>query len=122
LDHLVVEFAYSLPLKMKLKDDHQRKYLLRKVLSRHLPESHLNLPKKGFSIPMVPWMRGALKEWGHDVLLGDMREPFLDRTAVQKVWDSFQRGESHLINMISVLLSFKLWSSVPLNSEHASAS
>ena len=112
LDHQVVEFAYSLPLRMKLRGT-QGKYLLRKTIARHLPESHLNLTKKGFSIPMVPWLRGELRSWAADILLAESpASPLLDRQAVGKVWDSFQRGNSHWVNMISILLSFML--SAPL--------
>jgi asparagine synthase (glutamine-hydrolysing) len=120
LDHRVVEFAYSLPVSMKLREG-QRKYLLRKVMSRDLPSGHLNLQKKGFSIPMVPWMRGGLKEWGRDVLLSDATNGYLNPGGVRKVWDSFQRGESHLINLISVLLSFNLSAPVWMASQAAAA-
>ena len=108
LDHRVVEFAYSLPVEMKLRDG-QRKYLLRKVIARHLPESHLNLQKKGFSIPMVPWLRGELKAWVSEVLMGkSLGGSVLNARAVQQVWDRFQRGDSHFANMLSILLAFKL--------------
>jgi asparagine synthase (glutamine-hydrolysing) len=104
---------------MKLRGG-QRKYLLRKVAARHLPEDHLNMKKKGFSIPMVPWMRGELQEWAGDVLLGDSQTPFLSRRGVRQVWDNFQRGEDHLVNMISVLLSFNLSAPVWAGAESAS--
>jgi asparagine synthase (glutamine-hydrolysing) len=108
LDHRIVEFAYSLPLRMKLRGG-KRKYLLRKVLSRHLPGDHLNLKKKGFSVPMVSWLRGDLKDWAGAILASESPcDLFLDRQGVRQVWDSFQSGDSHFVNMLSVLLAFKL--------------
>jgi asparagine synthase (glutamine-hydrolysing) len=108
LDHRIVEFAYSLPLRMKLRHG-KRKYLLRKVLSRHIPDDHLNLKKKGFSVPMISWLRGDLKDWAGATLASESPcDWFLDRQAVRDVWDKFQCGDSHFVNMISVLLAFKL--------------
>lgn len=108
LDHRVVEFAYSLPLRMKLRGS-QRKYLLRKVMARHLPKDHLHLKKKGFSIPMVPWMRGELKDWARDVLLGPSPvSSYFKQQTVRHVWDNFLRGESRSVNLISIMLSFML--------------
>lgn len=108
LDHKIVEFAYSLPLEMKLHGK-QRKYLLRNVLGRYLPREHLNLKKKGFSIPMVPWMHGGLKSWVGEMLMGSSPGgTVLNAKAVQQMWDSFQRGHSHFANMLSIVLAYKL--------------
>jgi asparagine synthase (glutamine-hydrolysing) len=108
LDHKVVEFAYSLPLHMKLRGG-QRKYLLRKALAQYLPENHLSLQKKGFRVPMIPWMRGGLREWTNEILRSESgASPFLDNRSVQKVWDTFQRGHAHFADILSILLSFHL--------------
>ncbi|HVI07515.1 MAG TPA: asparagine synthase (glutamine-hydrolyzing), partial [Candidatus Binatia bacterium] len=108
LDHKVVEFAYSLPLEMKLRGD-QRKYLLKKVLAQYLPEDHLNLQKKGFRVPMTPWMRGGLQQWTNDILsTHSQASEFLNPRAVRQVWHSFQRGQSHFADMLSIMLSFLL--------------
>lgn len=108
LDHKIVEFAYSLPLHMKLRGQ-ERKYLLRNVLGRYLPQEHLNLKKKGFSIPMIPWMRGALKAWIGQILMDKSPgDPVLNSNGVQQVWEKFQSGDSHFANMLSVLLAYKL--------------
>jgi asparagine synthase (glutamine-hydrolysing) len=69
----------------------------------------LNLKKKGFSVPMVSWLRGDLKDWAGAILASESPcDSFLDRPAVSQVWDSFQSGNSHFVNMLSVLLAFKL--------------
>lgn len=117
LDHEVVEFAFSLPLGMKLRD-RQRKYLLRKVLEKQLPANHLNLQKKGFRVPMIPWMRGQLRDWTSEILMDQTYTgAFLNLKAVRQVWDSFQRGQDHFADMLAILLSFSLsapiWASSP---------
>lgn len=108
LDHKVVEFGFSLPAKYKLRDG-QGKYLLRQAMKRHLPAAHLGLQKKGFRIPMVPWVRGELRAWTQNAIFANNDAmSFLDRAGVQQVWDSFQNGGEHLADVLSIVLSFSL--------------
>lgn len=60
LDHKIIEFAMQLPddLKIKGKDT---KYLLRKVLYKHVPKELIERPKQGFSIPIQKWLLNSLK-------------------------------------------------------------
>jgi len=112
LDHRVVEFAYSLPLHMKLRDG-KGKYLLRKSMGSFLPENFLNARKMGFRIPIVPWMHGPLRPWAEDILFQDsLATPFLDGAGTRQVWDWFQHGRTHLGDLLGILLSFALSSRV----------
>ncbi len=61
-DYRLVEWAMRLPLEYKLRGG-TTKYLLKKVLSRHLPQEMVYQPKKGFSVPLAQWLRGPLKDW-----------------------------------------------------------
>jgi asparagine synthase (glutamine-hydrolysing) len=112
LDHKVVEFAYSLPLHMKLRNG-KGKYLLRKTMSSFLPLGFLDTRKMGFRIPIVPWLRGELRPWAEDILLRDsLATPFMDTAGVGQVWNWFQQGRVHLGDLLGILLSFALSSSV----------
>jgi asparagine synthase (glutamine-hydrolysing) len=110
LDHHVVEFAFSLPLHMKLRNG-KGKYLLRKTMSSLLTSDFVNQRKMGFRIPFVPWMRGSLRTWAEDVLFHDSQaSPFINRPALRQVWNSFQHGRDHLGDLMGVMLSLALWS------------
>jgi asparagine synthase (glutamine-hydrolysing) len=112
LDHKVVEFAYSLPLKLKLRGG-RGKYLLRKAMRRHFPSTHLDVAKRGFRIPMVPWMRGELAGWMQAALQGPCEaSPFLNYDGVRQVWEWFEEGRSHLTDVLSIVLSLTLSSPV----------
>jgi asparagine synthase (glutamine-hydrolysing) len=63
LDHKVVEFAFSLPFGLKLRKG-RGKHLLRQAMKAKLPPAHMDLPKKGFRVPLHQWMRGKLRGWG----------------------------------------------------------
>ena len=50
VDYKVVEYAASIPAKLKLKGK-DLKYILKKVASRYLPNELIYLKKQGFSFP-----------------------------------------------------------------------
>jgi asparagine synthase (glutamine-hydrolysing) len=59
LDHRLVEFAASLPERMRVRGG-QGKWLLKKAMRRYLPDTILYRPKQGFVTPIAQWLRGPL--------------------------------------------------------------
>lgn len=59
LDNALVDFAFSLPDRLKMRGTHT-KYLLKRAARGHLPEVIIDRPKRGFGIPLVSWLRGPL--------------------------------------------------------------
>lgn len=60
LDHRIVEFAATLPPRLKI-DGSQQKVLLRRLMRDRLPPRLANRPKIGFDIPAHEWLRGTLR-------------------------------------------------------------
>lgn len=92
LDHRVVEFAWSLPLSMKIRED-RGKWILRELLRRHLPDRLVDRRKQGFGLPLAHWLRGPLRPWAEE-LLSHVAEPF-DATEVRRLWQRHLGGENH---------------------------
>jgi asparagine synthase (glutamine-hydrolysing) len=67
LDHRVVEFAWTLPDKLKIRGN-TGKLLLRSLLDRYFPRAQFQGPKMGFGVPVAAWLRGPLREWANDLL------------------------------------------------------
>lgn len=61
LDHELVEWAFSLPSSLKLRDG-EGKYLLKRALESALGEDFVRRPKMGFAVPLAAWFRGPLRE------------------------------------------------------------
>jgi asparagine synthase (glutamine-hydrolysing) len=60
LDHEAARVAVALPMHWKIRDG-RGKYVLRRLLERHLPAGLFDRPKQGFTSPTAAWLRGPLR-------------------------------------------------------------
>jgi len=110
LDHRVVEFAWRLPIALKLRDG-AGKWLLRQVLYRHVPRALIDRQKMGFSLPLDAWLRGPLRDWG-EALLDEQRlarEGFLDPKPVRARWQEHLSGRRNWQHPLWIVLMFQAW-------------
>jgi asparagine synthase (glutamine-hydrolysing) len=110
LDHRLVEFAWRLPLTMKVRHG-QGKWLLRQVLNRYVPQDLIERPKMGFGVPIDAWLRGPLRDWAEDLLDERvMREAgFIDSKLVQHVWREHLHGNRNRQYLLWDVLMWESW-------------
>lgn len=102
LDHRIVEFAASLPERLKIRGTRQ-KYLLKELMKDKLSPVILRRKKIGLDIPTHDWLRGVLRPLLLDTLAPDaIEETGLFRADV--IQDFIQ---SHLERRAN--LGFHLW-------------
>jgi asparagine synthase (glutamine-hydrolysing) len=110
LDHRVIEFAWRLPLSMKVRGG-VGKWLLREVLRRYVPRELVERPKRGFSAPVTRWLRGPLRAWAEDLLdeARLRRQGILDPASVRHRWEALLDGSSQWESSVWSLLMFQAW-------------
>ena len=110
LDHVVVEFAALLPIKLKLRGSIQ-KYLLRRLMGREFPAHLLHRKKMGFAVPLDRWFRRELHDMTADILL-DARardRGYFKSDAVSRLLDEHVRGIARHHAKLWALLTLELW-------------
>ncbi len=110
LDHRVVELAWRLPRRHKIRGS-QGKWLLRQVLARHLPPALFERPKMGFGVPIDTWMCGPLRDWCEALLdpvkLG--QDGLFDGDAVRGRWQAQLAGRANDQYLLWDILMFQAW-------------
>lgn len=110
LDHRVVEFAWTLPQQLKVRDG-DGKRLLKQLLSRYVPRELFDRPKQGFGPPIGEWLRGPLRPWVEDLLdpARLRREGYLRVEPVQHAWAEHVSGRRSHAYALWNLLMFQAW-------------
>ncbi|HEX8654760.1 MAG TPA: asparagine synthase (glutamine-hydrolyzing) [Allosphingosinicella sp.] len=110
LDHRVVELAWRLPMELKIRGG-ETKWLLRRVLDRHVPRALVDRPKMGFGVPIDSWLRGPLRDWGESLLAKSRLEGdgYFDPAPIRAAWDRHQKGEANMQHHLWSVLMFQMW-------------
>lgn len=110
LDHRIVEFAWRLPQKLKLREG-QTKWILRQVLHRHVPVGLIERPKMGFGVPVDTWLRGPLKGWAESLIEEERlrREGFFHPAPIRQKWSEHLSGRRNWGYQLWSVLMFQCW-------------
>ncbi len=110
LDHRIIEFVWSLPMSMRIRND-RTKWILRQVLYKYVPKELIERPKMGFGIPIGEWLRGPLRGWA-DALLDESRlngEGFFNAQFICVRWQEHLSGRRNWQYFLWAVLMFQEW-------------
>jgi asparagine synthase (glutamine-hydrolysing) len=95
LDHRLVEFAASLPPRMRLRGG-GGKWLMKKALESRLPKEILHRRKMGFVTPLSDWFRGPLVAQAKAIAHGSalVETGWFDSVAIERLAEAHLSGRS----------------------------
>ena len=110
LDHKIIEYAARLPMEYKYKNN-TSKYILRKILYKHVPRELIDRPKQGFAIPLYEWFRNELKELYLEYLNPERikNEGIFDSKEVEKLLNDFLNDKGISPFKLWYLFVFQVW-------------
>lgn len=110
LDHRLVEWVWRLPSAQNARA-RRPKHLLRRVLSRYVPDRLVDRPKMGFGVPLADWLRGPLRDWAED-LMNEARlsgDGIFHVGPIRTLWSEFLGGDDRQYYLIWNILMFQAW-------------
>ncbi len=109
LDHRVVEFAWSMPDRFRIRDG-VGKWALRQVLYRYVPQTLMDRPKSGFGVPVDEWLRGPLRDWAEPLLdPRSLESAGLNPGPIRACWDEHLSGRRKWQNRLWTVLMYQMW-------------
>jgi asparagine synthase (glutamine-hydrolysing) len=106
----IVEWSAKLPINYKI-NFFKKKYILKKLLRRYLPDHLINKKKIGFEAPIKHWMNNELHNWTKERVFNKdyYKNLPVDQNSVEKLFISFSRnnpGTHTYLWAILMLLEF----------------
>ncbi len=110
LDYRLVEFAATVPGRLKIRDG-SVKDILKKAVGPLLPEGITTRPKEGFVLPVFDWMTDRLKGYcGETLAPGRIeRHGFFNSEVVKNLLLRYYTGDRGLAGRVWNLMMFQLW-------------
>ncbi len=111
IDHRIIEWVAQLPIHLKIKG-REKKYLLKKIAHKYVPEELLKRPKMGFAAPMTTWFKKELKELFEEHLNEDAlkKNVFLNTSYVLELKEKFLKNPNEdEVNRIWLPFMFQMW-------------
>jgi asparagine synthase (glutamine-hydrolysing) len=110
LDQHVIEWAGRLPVEYKIYNG-QRKYLLRRIVHKYIPEKLMDRPKMGFAVPVNSWLHGVLKPLV-DKYLGESyirKQHIFNESYILQIKRRYSEAKKENDYKIWFLLMFQMW-------------
>ena len=114
LDNRIAEIAWMMPLCMKInnkKSKFKTKYILRKILSKYIPNKLLERPKQGFCMPTGQWISGPLNSWAKDMLSHETikSQGYIDPNVVENIFKKHTDGVEDNSARLWNILMWQSW-------------
>jgi len=116
LDHEIIEHAFGMPAELKLRGL-SRKWQIKQIARKYLPDSIIDRPKVGFTLPLNQWFRGKLRDMCYDRICSSrgISADIFNRRLLQKILDDHTSSLKDNSLKIWTLLTLSIWDDVFCN-------
>jgi asparagine synthase (glutamine-hydrolysing) len=110
LDLDLMSIVEGLPAKYKIRGRLQ-KYILKKAVSKWLPQEILQRKKIGFETPIDQWFGGEMENYVSELLLwkGSACDMFFNLPVIEKMINDHVNKRFNYQRHLFMLISFELW-------------
>lgn len=110
VDHDLIFHSHRMPVSMKWNDG-LSKSILRDILTGYVPPRLYERPKMGFSVPIADWLKGALKDWGDNLVYSReiLNADEVDPEFIERLWREYVDNKSHGGDRMWGLLIYLDW-------------
>jgi asparagine synthase (glutamine-hydrolysing) len=110
LDHTLVEFAASVPDRLKIHNG-TAKYILKKAAEGLLPDEIIHRKKMGFPTPMKQWLKDPRAERFYTLLRDPNRllAAHLDGGEIERLIQRQQSGQEDCTDRLWNLINLQIW-------------
>jgi asparagine synthase (glutamine-hydrolysing) len=111
LDHRIIEWAAMIPINVKYKAAN-KKYILKKIVHDYIPETIMDRPKKGFSIPLHIWFKKELSGYFEHYFSMDFitKQGIFHKAHIDLIlYDYKNLNSMKAFNKLWILLVFQMW-------------
>jgi asparagine synthase (glutamine-hydrolysing) len=110
LDHVLVEFAATIPASLKLKGS-VGKYILKRAFENRLPREIIYRRKHGFGVPIGKWFRATLRDYLNETLLSTRaaQRGVLRTEAVQQLVNEHLSGARDHGHALWTVMMLEVW-------------
>jgi len=110
LDNEVVNVIENVPVEYKIRNG-ENKYILKKVALKYLPEEVVYRKKRGFSLPILRWLKDDL-QWPLRILFIENPHPihnFIKKQMIEALLDDYAKGKEKDHRKGVVLIHFGIF-------------
>lgn len=122
LDHRFVEFAATIPARLKVRG-WRTKAVLREAVRDRVPRAILTRPKMGFPVPVGRWLRGPFWPLVEELVLGPAARArgLFEPAELSRLAHAHRAGVEEHGDRLWLLINLEVWQRIFLDGEDAGA-
>ncbi|MCH8004324.1 MAG: asparagine synthase (glutamine-hydrolyzing) [Nanoarchaeota archaeon] len=119
LDHRLVEYAFNIPSRLKLKGS-TTKFIMKKSFKNLLPKEILHRKKQPFQVPLDRWLSKELRGYFRNLIENKINDQFFNKNYIKKIFDNYNSSKLFYGRQLWSLGIFNIWYRVYIEEEKPS--